>query len=109
MTINPSAPLGKSRKYAIAERERRFLLRGLPADRLIVRTVHIIDRYLLGTRLRLRQVVEVGNEAPGVVFRDRPWRVMETVVATKVVPRLASPASGRHTGQLGPPRGSAVV
>lgn len=41
--------------YAVVERERRFLLRRLPDG--VVRTSAIIDRYLLGTRLRLREVV----------------------------------------------------
>lgn len=42
-------------KYAVVERERRFLLRRLPDG--VVRTSAITDRYLLGTRLRLREVV----------------------------------------------------
>jgi CYTH domain-containing protein len=43
-------------KYAVVERERRFLVRGLPSG--IVRTTTILDRYVTGTRLRLRQVTE---------------------------------------------------
>lgn len=45
-----------SLKYAVVERERRYLVRGLPAG--VSRTTSIRDRYLTGTRLRLRQVTE---------------------------------------------------
>lgn len=55
--VNPSAPAGKSQHYARPERERRFLLAGAPPG-AVERTRHIVDRYLLGTRLRLRQTVE---------------------------------------------------
>ena len=41
-------------KYALVERERRFLLAGFPNDVTVVRTRHITDRYIDGTRLRLR-------------------------------------------------------
>lgn len=44
-----------SLKYAVVERERRFLVSRLPAaahERL-----RIVDRYVTGTRLRLREVV----------------------------------------------------
>lgn len=43
-------------KYAVVERERRFLLRCLPDDIATTRT--IVDRYVTGTRLRLREVHE---------------------------------------------------
>lgn len=43
-------------KYANVESERRFLVRSIPAG--ATRVVHIHDRYLTGTRLRLREVVE---------------------------------------------------
>ena len=42
------------RKYARPERERRFLLAGVPAG--LGPPAHIRDRYLEGTRLRLRRV-----------------------------------------------------
>ena len=41
-------------KYAVVERERRYLLAGLPDG--ITSTVEIVDLYLTGTRLRLREV-----------------------------------------------------
>jgi CYTH domain-containing protein len=55
--INPSAPAGKSQRYARPERERRFLLRKVP-DGTITKTADITDRYFSGTRLRLRQMRE---------------------------------------------------
>jgi hypothetical protein len=44
-------------KYARRERERRFLLRDLPAA-TPVKIATIVDRYLAGTRIRLRRSVE---------------------------------------------------
>ncbi len=41
-------------KYAVVERERRFLLRSLPDAIAATRT--IVDRYVIGTRLRLREM-----------------------------------------------------
>lgn len=43
-------------KYAVIERERRFLVQNLPDG--VVSTRRIVDHYLLGTRLRLREVVD---------------------------------------------------
>ena len=43
-----------SLKYAVVERERRFLLASLPEG--IVGSTVIVDRYLTDTRLRLREV-----------------------------------------------------
>ena len=51
---NPSAPPGKSERYARRELERRFLLAAPPAGR-VERTAHTFDRYIEGTRLRLRK------------------------------------------------------
>jgi CYTH domain-containing protein len=45
-----------SLKYAVVERERRFLVDRLPDG--VSRTARITDRYLTGTRLRLREVVD---------------------------------------------------
>ena len=50
-----------SLKYAVVERERRYLLASLPSG--VVSTRDIVDRYLIGTRLRLREV----READGAV------------------------------------------
>lgn len=43
-------------KYAVVERERRFLLAAVPAGATVTR--RIVDRYVVGTRLRLREVIE---------------------------------------------------
>jgi CYTH domain-containing protein len=43
-------------KYAVRERERRFLLRGVPEG--LAAAIEISDTYLPGTRLRLRRTVE---------------------------------------------------
>jgi hypothetical protein len=52
---NPSAPPGKSQKYAKPERERRWLL-GAPPDLTgSVAEAAITDLYFTGTRLRLRR------------------------------------------------------
>lgn len=57
-------------KYAVVERERRFRVRGLPAHG-VVRTIEIFDRYLTGTRLRLREV----REPDGTVIRKLGHKV----------------------------------
>lgn len=44
-------------KYAHVERERRWLLSGTPGGVVVESTLTITDRYLTGTRLRLREVV----------------------------------------------------
>ena len=54
---NPSAPQGKSLKYARLERERRFLL-ARPPETGAMAAVEIVDHYLAGTRLRLRAVLD---------------------------------------------------
>jgi CYTH domain-containing protein len=48
-------------KYAHLESERRFLLAGVP-DQSIARTLRITDRYVHGTRLRVRLVEEDGQD-----------------------------------------------
>jgi CYTH domain-containing protein len=55
--MNPDRRFGKANKYAQVERERRFLLASAPAgEPMWTRT--IADRYLDGTRLRLRRMTE---------------------------------------------------
>lgn len=56
-------------KYAVVERERRFLLASLPDG--VVDTKLILDRYVTGTRLRLREV----READGTVLRKLGHKV----------------------------------
>jgi CYTH domain-containing protein len=55
--VNPDRQFGQTDKYARVERERRFLLASLPAGEPVW-TRTIADRYLDGTRLRLRRIVE---------------------------------------------------
>jgi CYTH domain-containing protein len=45
-----------SMKYAVVESERRYLVRAVPDG--VTRTTTITDRYVTGTRVRLREVVE---------------------------------------------------
>jgi hypothetical protein len=78
---------GHRDKYALVERERRFLLAALPSGVRLTDERHITDRYLTGTRLRLRRVTRAGSglgdeSGPGVVRSDpdplssggRAWR-----------------------------------
>ena len=48
-------------KYARMEIERRFLLAGVPDGEEVLTTRRIDDRYLDGTRLRLRRMVQDGG------------------------------------------------
>ena len=54
---HPEAPIGKFTKYARPEHERRFLLSRVPPG-LCIQRAEIDDRYLIGTRLRIRRTVE---------------------------------------------------
>ena len=56
-------------KYAVVERERRYLLASLPDG--VTSTRHITDRYVTGTRLRLREV----RAADGAVVRKLGQKV----------------------------------
>ena len=51
----PEEPL-RAGKYARVERERRFLLARPPPAPAVIASRRITDRYLPGTRLRLRRV-----------------------------------------------------
>jgi CYTH domain-containing protein len=51
----PEDPMHEG-KYARVERERRFLLAGPPSASAVTASRRITDRYLPGTRLRLRRV-----------------------------------------------------
>src|SRR5512139_3877673 len=62
------APAGKALKYALPECERRFLLPCLP-DQAIARSVAITDRYLTGTRVRLRRMVETVEGRTTMFFK----------------------------------------
>lgn len=58
-----------SLKYAVVERERRFLVASMPIGSATRRT--ITDRYVIGTRLRLREV----REDDGTVTRKLTHKV----------------------------------
>ncbi|WP_137121602.1 hypothetical protein [Segeticoccus rhizosphaerae] len=59
-------------KYAVIERERRYVLARLPDGVSAVR--EIVDRYLVNTRLRLREV----RESDGTVVRKLAHKVRLT-------------------------------
>jgi CYTH domain-containing protein len=54
----PLPSLPQPGKYARVERERRFLLAGLPKDQPATAIRQITDRYLIGTTLRLRHIAD---------------------------------------------------
>jgi len=62
MSIPPEEPI-KEGKYARVERERRFLLAGSPSASAVTARRRITDRYLPGTRLRLRRVENLDSGA----------------------------------------------
>lgn len=61
-----------SLKYAVVERERRYRIRQLPDG--VSSTVEIVDRYISGTRLRLREV----RSDDGTVIRKLGHKVRLT-------------------------------
>jgi CYTH domain-containing protein len=63
---NPSAPPGKSEKYAQPERERRWLLSAQPDLTSSVAEAAITDLYLTGTRLRLRRSEDSRGISPTI-------------------------------------------
>ncbi len=67
-----------SLKYAVIERERRFLVRSLPEG--VETTREITDRYVISTRLRLREV----READGTIVRKLTQKVRLTDGPAKV-------------------------
>jgi CYTH domain-containing protein len=58
-------------KYARVERERRFLLAGPPEPAAVTGSRRITDRYLPGTRLRLRQVDHGDSGARELKFTQK--------------------------------------
>ena len=88
-------------KYAIVERERRFLVADMPDG--VVEVRQILDHYLDGTRLRLREVVgadgkvtrklgqkvRLGADAgeiacTSVYLDDAEWQILRTLPARRV-------------------------
>lgn len=64
--------MSDSLKYAVVERERRYLVASLPDG--ATDTQRILDRYVTGTRLRLREV----REMDGTVIRKLGHKVRLT-------------------------------
>lgn len=62
------APPGKATKYARLERERRFLMAGIPEGPCI-RRAEIADLYFTDTRLRLRRTVEVMSAGSSMFYK----------------------------------------
>jgi CYTH domain-containing protein len=60
--VSPEEPI-RDGKYARVERERRFLLAAPPDPAQVSGRRRITDRYLTGTRLRLRRVERTDNGA----------------------------------------------
>jgi CYTH domain-containing protein len=58
-------------KYARVERERRFLLAGPPSPSAVIDSRRITDRYLPGTRLRLRHVAYLDGGACEFKFTQK--------------------------------------
>ncbi len=65
---HPDAPAGKAGKYARIERERRFLLAAMPSGEPTHQFL-IEDRYLRGTRIRLRRMTGLDDQAGGVTYK----------------------------------------
>lgn len=65
-----------SLKYAVVERERRFVVASLPLGQVESRV--IVDRYITGTRLRLRE----GTTADGTITRKLTHKVRLSEVTT---------------------------
>lgn len=76
--VADSPPVSISLKYAVVERERRFLLASTPEG--VLGTTEIVDRYLTGTRLRLREA----READGRLIRKLGHKVRLTAGPAEV-------------------------
>ena len=61
-------------KYAKIERERRFLLKQFPNDTNVVRARRISDRYIDGTALRLRKLIDEDGSASFKLTQKIPAR-----------------------------------
>jgi CYTH domain-containing protein len=78
-------------KYARIERERRFLLAGPPPSAAVAARRRITDRYLAGTRLRLRRDESLDSEACVLkltqkVPADRPGPIRGLITNTYLSP-----------------------
>jgi CYTH domain-containing protein len=80
--MDPASPAGSSLKYARVETERRFLVRAVPDG--AGQVSDITDRYIEGTRLRLREVTTEGTTTRKLGHKVRlsagPARVAHTSI-----------------------------
>lgn len=69
--------------YARPERERRFLVAGPPDDSRVTTRRAITDRYVDGTRLRLRRTVDLDDGTTRLKLTQKlpghPWGVLTTI------------------------------
>lgn len=82
-----STPADRAGKYALLERERRFLLAVAPEPSQAREVRRITDRYLTGTRMRLRRVdrsvpVQPEFKLTQKVPADRPGPLQGTITNT---------------------------
>jgi CYTH domain-containing protein len=85
-SARPQTPI-RDGKYARVERERRFLLAGPPSPSAAADSRRITDRYLPGTRLRLRRVDYCDSGACELKFTQkvpaaRPGYVQGLITST---------------------------
>lgn len=66
---DPQEGQDQRHKYARVERERRFLLSGVPTTPGAVRVRRIQDRYFVGTTLRLRKMSELPEGAESHIYK----------------------------------------
>lgn len=71
---HPDAPAGKAAKYARPELERRLLLRAVPPGEEVARH-RIEDRYLEGTRLRLRRMTSTNGQGDVTIVRKLTQKI----------------------------------
>lgn len=88
---HPDAPPGKEEKYASVERERRWLLHSIP-DGPCVRRALINDRYVVGTRIRLRSTDEMRAEGT-TTFRKLTQKVPYATAPGAAEPDSVTPDS----------------
>ena len=117
-----------SLKYAVVERERRFLVLSIPDG--VVDVQLIVDRYVDGTRLRLREVrrpdgtvvrklghkVRLGDGPAEVActnlyLDDEEWRVLRALPARELRKRrhVAQPVAAAGDADVVPAGGEAGV
>lgn len=89
-----------SLKYAVVERERRFLVASVPEG--VNSTQDILDRYVIRTRLRLREV----TDRDGTVTRKLGHKVLLTEGPAIVACTRTARSSPRSTTATNPRRSS---